>query len=205
MELDDLKKSWTEYDKKLSKNLKFNEELLKKMNLNSSKKELQKPLIYDLVSILFLIVIIIYVLVFSIQHINEIRFCIPGFLSIGISTIYLVFAIIRTNGFLNIDYYGSPIIKLQRDILRLKKQVLVFRKYEMILIPLLAIPLLPIASKALHNIDLYQNKTGLIVGLSVILLGAYPLTIWINKIVYDKKFKNTENLLAEIDKYDKVE
>ena len=49
MELDDLKNAWTQYDKKLAVNLKFNEDLLRKMNLNNSKKELQKPLIYELI------------------------------------------------------------------------------------------------------------------------------------------------------------
>ena len=43
MELEDLKKAWSEYDKKLSENLKTNNELLKKMNLNNAKSSMDTP------------------------------------------------------------------------------------------------------------------------------------------------------------------
>ena len=44
MELDELKSAWAQYDKKLSKSLELNVELLKKLNVDRSKSELQKPL-----------------------------------------------------------------------------------------------------------------------------------------------------------------
>ena len=51
MELDDLKGAWAQYDKKLSANLKFNEELFKKLNLDKSRREMSGPLNYEIGSV----------------------------------------------------------------------------------------------------------------------------------------------------------
>ena len=202
MELDDLKNNWAEYDKKLSTNLKLNEELLQKMNLNSSRREMQKLLIYEFASILMLITLILYVLPNSLYYINQLRYSIPGFIGIGVALIYFAFSIIRIKYLLNIDYYGSAVVKVQKRILSLKRKTLGFRKYELILMPLLLLPILPILFKAVHNIDIYQNIKLIIFEIVVILGLAYPLLFWVNRSLYDKKFKNAENLLKELEKFE---
>lgn len=205
MELDDLKGAWAHYDKKLTENLKFNEELLRKMNLNNSKREMQKPLIYELIGIAVLFFMIIYVVAYSIRFIEEPKYSIPGFIAAIVGLVYLIFGIYRANRFLNVDYFCSSVLKLQMDITKLKKLVLRLRKYELLLIPILAIPLLPLLFKAIHNIDIYQNFRLLIIEIVLILGIGYPLTFWINKYLYDKKFKNTEKLLEELERFEKEE
>ncbi len=38
----------------------------------------------------------------------------------------------------------------------------------------------------------------------VVIIGvSYPATIWINKHLYDRKFKNAERLLEELEKFEK--
>jgi hypothetical protein len=202
MELDDLKSAWAQYDKKLAVNLKFNEELLRKMNLNSSKKELQKPLINELLSVAVMFILIVYVVASSIRFIDEPKYCIPGFISALLVLVFLLFAIIKANKFLSIDYYGSSVLKLQKDIATLNRLVLRLRKFELVLFPLLVLPLLPLLFKTIHNIDLYQNIRLLSIEIILILGIGFPLTFWINKHMYDKKFKNTERLLQEIEKFE---
>lgn len=202
MELDDLKNTWSQYDKKLSENLRLNEELLRKLNLNSSKREMQKILTYEFVSIVISVLTILFALFISLRLIDQLRFSIPGFIAACVTSIYLSLGVIRTKGLLNIDYYSSPVLKVQRDILTLKKKTLRFRKYELILIPLLVLPLLPLLFKVVYNIDIYQNIRILVFEVVVILGLAYPLTIWVYKYLYDKKFKNAENLLAELDRFE---
>jgi len=51
MELDELKKAWIQYDKKLSENLKINQELLKKITLGKSKHEMKLPKNYEIASV----------------------------------------------------------------------------------------------------------------------------------------------------------
>lgn len=201
MELDDLKNTWSQYDKKLSDNLRLNEELIRKMNLNTSRREMQKILIYEIISIVVSVATIAYILSLSIYYINQLRFGIPGFVSIGVIMFYLIFGIIRTNGLLNIDYYGSPVVEVQKQILLLKRKSLYFRKFELILLPLVILPLLPLLFKAVHNIDIYQNLRLLIIEVVVMLGLGYPLMLWVYKYLYGKKFKNAENLLAELDKF----
>jgi len=202
MELDDLKSAWAQYDKKLAVNLKFNEELLRKMNLNTSKKEMQKPLLYELFNIASIFLGFVYVTASSIQFINEPKYCIPGFISALIGLAFIVFAIKKANKLLSIDYYGSSVVKLQKDIATLNRLVLKLRKYELVLFPLLILPLLPILFKAIHNIDIYQNLKLFSIEIILILGIGFPLTLWTNKHLYDKKFKNTERLLQEIEKFE---
>jgi hypothetical protein len=205
MELDELKSAWTQYDKKLTENLKLNEELIRKMNLNNSKKELQKPLISELVGIIILPLFILYVGVSSIRYIDEPKYCIPGFISLAIGLVYMTFGIYRANRFLNIDYYSSSALKMQMDIAKLKKLVLHLRKYELLLIPIFVISILPILYKAIHNIDIYQHiKFYAIVVIACSSIG-FPLTIWINKHLYDKKFENVEKLLDDLNRFEKEE
>ena len=202
MELDDLKNAWTQYDKKLAESLKFNEDLLRKLNLNNSKKELQKPLIYELIGVAVIFILIVYVVVSSIRFIDEPKYCVPGFISAIIGMAFLMFAIIKANRFLSIDYYGSSVVKLQKDIAILNRLVLRLRKYELALFPLLILPILPLLFKAIHNIDIYHNIKLFTIEIILILGIGFPLTFWINKHLYDKKFKNTERFLQEIDKFE---
>lgn len=205
MELDDLKSIWLQYDKKLSDNLRLNEELLRKLNLNSSKREMQKLLIYELVNIVIAVLVILFVLPISFRFINQLQYCIPGFITIVLTVIYIIFGLIMTNGLLNIDYYGSPVVKVQRKILSIKSKSLKYRKYELILMPMFLLPLLPLLYKVVYDIDIYQNLKIFVFEIVLILGISYPLIIWIYKYLYDKKFKNAENLLAEIEKFEKEE
>jgi hypothetical protein len=205
MELDELKGAWAQYDKKLSENLKVNEELLRKMNLNSSRHELQKPLLYEFGNVIMLFLILVYGVSMLMRFYAEPKFCVPACIAILVCIIGLISTIIKVNRFLNIDYYGSSIMKLQRDVVLLNKLVLRYRKYELSILPLFILPLLPLLFKSIHNIDLYHNIKLFAIDTIVILVISYPVTFWINKQLYDKKFKNAERLLAELDKFEKDE
>ena len=203
MELEDLKGAWAHYDQKLSENLKFNEKLLQKMNLNHSKREMQKPFIYECIGIAILFILLAYISAFLIRYIHEPKYAIPGFISAVVTFVCLIFGLYRANRFLNIEYYGSSVLTLQKDIARLKKLVLSLRKYEMALYPILVITVLPLLFKTIHNYDIYQNIKLLSIEIALVIGISLPLTLWINKHLYDKKFKNTESLLAELEKFEK--
>lgn len=202
MELDDFKSAWEQYNRNLAIYLKVNEELLRKMNFNNSKKELDKPLIYELLGVAVMFILIVYVVASSFRFISELKYCIPGFISASIGLVFLIFAIIKANKFLSIDYYSSSVVKLQKDITLLNRLVLRLRKYELVLFPLLILPLLPLLFKAIYNRDIYQNIKLFSIEVILILGIGYPFALWINKHLYDEKFKNTEKLLQEIDKFE---
>lgn len=203
MELDDFKGAWAQYDKKLSENLKFNEELLRKMNLDKAKQELQKPINTEILSIIIIFLSIVFVTGFSIRLIDEIQYSIAGFAGVVIGIIYLIFSITKVNKFIKIDYYNSSIVQLQKELSLLKNLILRFRKIELILLPFLVITILPIAFKAIHNINIYERlgifilEVGFILGISI------PVGFWVNMNIYDKKLKDAEMFLKEIDNFEK--
>ena len=203
MELDDLKRSWTEFDNKLDRNLKFNESLLRKMNMNTAKREFQKPLNIEIVNIVVAFLVIIYVSSMSIKFISELRFSIPGLLAVFVVFVYLYFSIRKANRFLKIDYFQSSVVKLQKEIAGLNQLVLRFRKYEFGMGPVLVLFLFPIIFKAYNKIDIYKHVWLFIIAfVSAVSIGVIGM-ILINKFYVDKKMKNVNRLLEEIVKFEK--
>lgn len=202
MELDELKATWAQYDKKLSQNLKFNEELLRKMNLEKSRKELQKPLMYEISGVIIGFIFTVYVTAATIRFIDEPKYAVPGLIAAIVCLAYTVFAVMKTNKFMSIDYFNSSVLKLQKEVATLNKLVLRLRKYELMLFPLFVIPLLPILCKFLYNMDIYANIGMLIFEIAFMLGVGYPSLFWINKHLYDKKFKITEQFLKEIEEFE---
>jgi hypothetical protein len=134
------------------------------------------------------------------RYIDEPKYAIPGFISIGVALIYFVFALIKLHKFMNIGYYGASITEFQKDTAEAHRLVLKFRKYELLLSPTILISL-PLIWKALHHIDLYQDIQSFLITALVCFGVGFPATLWINKYLYDKKFRNVEKLLKEIEDY----
>jgi hypothetical protein len=203
MELDEFKEIWSQYDKKLTKNLKFNEELLKKMNIYRTRKELQKPYITELISAGIMFLSIVFVTGFSMRLMDELQFSLPGFAGVLVGILYLIFSVMKVNRLTKIDYYNSSIVKLQKDLSLLKTFILRLRKIEFIILPLLVVTILPIAFKAIHNINIYGNLRLFIFEICFILGISYPVGFWINRNLYDKRIKDAEMFLKEIERFEK--
>lgn len=202
MELEDLTQAWVKYDQKLSNNLRLNEELLRKINLNSSKKEMQKPLITEIcnIAIITVVIILLFLALFRLRH--EIIYMSHCIASILLAVPYFVFSAIKINRLTKIDYYDTSIIELQKNIATVKRLTFAFRKYELALIPFLLIAVQPVLFKLVHNINLYHNISLFVIEVVAALAIGYPLGIWLNKHLYDKKFKNVEKLLQDISNFE---
>lgn len=202
METEEIKNMWKKYDKKLDANLKFNVLLLKKMNLDKSKQEMQKPMLYEITNVVIMFLVSAYFISSSIQVLNELQYSIPGFIATILSMIYLTLSAIKINDFLKIDYFSSPIIQLQKELVKIKTRILLFRKIEFTLLPILVISILPILFKSVRNMDVYANLKLLSIVIFIVLGISIPVTIWINRNLYDKKIRNAERFLSEIDSFE---
>jgi hypothetical protein len=200
MELDDLKSAWAQYDKKLSKSLELNVELLKKLNVDRSKMELQKPFRAEVTGAISMFYMTILFMMLCDKFVGEPKYFVPALISTGIAFVYFVFAMIKMTKLANIGYYGASVTELQQDIAKVNRLILKFRKYELLFSPTILISLPPIF-KALHNIDLYQDERSFAITAFVCFAIGFPATLWINKYLYDKKFQNVEKLLKEIEEY----
>lgn len=203
MELDDLKTAWKEYDNKLSHSLKLNEELLRKLNLNKSHEEMKRPLQYEIAGVCINFLALVYMISTSFKYIDILKFSIPGFFGVIFLTIYTLLAILKVSKLSRVNYFSEPISELQRKIFSIKSLVLNYRKLELYLITPLVATMLPILFIDLYQIDIYVEKHWFFIELIAIVGIVFPLTFWLNKVIYDKRMKNTEDFLSEIAEFTK--
>jgi hypothetical protein len=205
MELDDLKAAWAQYDKKLTENLKFNEDLLRGMNLEKSKKEMNAPLTYEIFSVTTGAIFLIYIISSTIRYSSELKFLSPGLIASLTLIIYLYLSFVKIRLLSNIDFYYSSVIELQKSVNIFKQKYLRFKKYELFVFPVFAISVSPILLKALRNLDLYAHPYRYIIAIFLSLILYYPLAIWFYKNLFDKKVRNTTFFLKELIQFEKNE
>jgi Na+/proline symporter len=209
MELDELKSEWAKIDKKLSDNLKLNEDLLEKITLSKSKEEMKEILNNEILGVVIISLLLLLFGVVTCSFISEMKFFIPGvFLSL-FSFMELIMSITKVNDLTKIDYFNSPVVELQKALNKFKQKTMLFRNIEYNLFPLFVISFIPIFNKTVLNFDMFKNTfpniIGIIVGIIVGLAIYYPLAIWIYKIAYDSKIKSASDFLKELNKFEKEE
>ena len=205
MELEELKNAWAHYDKKLTLNLKLNEELLRKMNLERSKKEMNTPLINEIISITAGIIFLAFIVSATIRYSYELKFLLPGIITSIIVAIWVYNSVSKIKLLSNIDYYDSPIVELQKSINTFKLKYQKSKKFELYSFPAFAIAAMPILGIALRNFDIYEHPMRFIVGIVLALLLGYTGQIWLYKNLYEKKISNTTKFLDELNKFEQEE
>ena len=202
MELEELKSAWAQYDKKLTQNLKLNEELLRTMNLEKSKKEMNAPLINEIISITTCIIFLTFITSATIRYSDELKFLLPGIITSIIVATWVYNSVSKIKFLSNIDYYDSPIVELQKSINTFKLKYQKSKKFELYSIPAFAIAAMPILGIGLRNFNIYEYPIRFIVGIALALLLGYPGQIWLYKNLYEKKLSNTTKFLDELIKFE---
>lgn len=205
MELDELKQAWSQYDRKLVENLKINKELLSKMNLDRAKSASDVPKNYELLTVVIGFGFLLYVLSATIKYSSEIKFLIPGILTSVWTIIMLTMTIGKLKLFSNFDIYNLPILDLQKQLGKIKKKHLDYKRFELNSIPLFALVAAPILGKAMRGFDLYSSPIRFIIAIGLALIIGYPMEFWIYKNLYDKKLKDTNKFLNELYKFESEE
>jgi hypothetical protein len=205
MELEELKSAWAQYDKKLTQNLKLNEELLRKMNLEKSKKEMNTPLTSEFISVTGCTIFLLFIASATIRYSYELKFLLPGIITSIIVAIWAYNSVSKIKLLSNIDYYDSPIVELQKSIHTFKLKYQKYKKFELYSIPIFAISAAPILGIALRNFDIYEHPIRFIILIVLALLLGYPVTIWGYKNLYEKKIRNTTKFLEELNKFEQEE
>jgi hypothetical protein len=202
MELDELKNTWVLYDKKLNRSLKFNEEVLRKLNLDKSKREMNTPLNSEVLSVVVGAIFMLFIISVTIRFFSELKFSIPGILTSILYAFPFIFSIQKLRLLSNIDYYNSTIIDLQKSISKLKHKYFQAKKFDLYIFPIFIVLGSPILVKALRNIDLYEYPLKFICAVIFALAVGYPVAFWIYKNWYEKKIQNTEQFLKEIERFE---
>lgn len=201
MELEELKKTWAQYDKKLSENLKLNEELLRSINFEKYSHALKKPYYLELFNIGIQSFLFIIVIILSTRIIGEFQFSIPGFAGALLCMLSMIFSAITVKRIEKLFVCDSSIIEHQKELLQLKAFVLRLRRFTYIIAPLFGLLIIPVFFKTVNNLSIYDRPELLLVICFAIVLGLI-LGTWLNIGVYDKGIRDAEIFLKEIAKFE---
>lgn len=205
MELEELKAQWAQYDKKLTQNLKFNEEILRKMNLDNSKKAMNTPLIYEIISSVTSVLVLLYLVKVVYRFSGDIAFLLPGIVSLAVVSVWLFFSIIKIKLLSNLNFYNSSIMELQKSVNGFEQMYLLSKKIELYSAPIFFVASYPILAMSLYGLNLYDHSIRFLIMIVSSLIFFYPLAIWFYKNIFDKKIQNTNAFLEELIKYEKEE
>ncbi len=207
MELDELKRSWEEYDKKLSENLRLNEELLRCSNLDRSRREMSvtlKWLGFDMTAAAAFFVLFFC---WTILYCREPITLVCG----GFFTLTMLFSFVseaRQLGILlRIDYYNTPVLELQKQLAKFDTTYKLGRKISAFILPIL----LPaglifittvFAALGLTNINILAWPKLFVINCLVVLAITYPLLFWIYRNFFDKRLKAARQFLSELQEFE---
>lgn len=204
MELEQLKNKWEVIDKKLSKNLKFNDKLIKKINFDKSKNEMQKLILIELINVIGISIALIFFSAYAIRLIDDLQYSVTGFIGSLILLAYISFSIMKIRNLLRIDYYNSSVVDLQKELSKTKVLLLRIKRVEYLLIPFLMVSLLPITFISVGHTDIYEHLDKL--WLQLLLIFGFVVTIILvflaNKYLYDSRIQNAEDFLKEIGQFE---
>jgi len=203
MELEELKNTWEQYDKKISENLRTNKELLKKINLDRAKSTMDTPKKYEYFSLLTNVVFFLYILSSTIKYSDNLGLLLSGILTMIWLVVMISLTIGKLKNLTNIDFYSQSIIEIQRYLAAFSKRYLNYKKIELFTMPIFVIVVAPILGKALKGFNLFTIPLQYAIAVGLGLIIGYPVVLWIYKHWYENKLKNANDFLNELLDYEK--
>ncbi len=202
MELEELKQAWSVYDKKLTENLKINKKVLKEMNLDRAKSELDIPKKYELTSLAIGIMFFIYILSSTAKFADDIKLVGSGIVTSLMCILLIGLTIYKLKALSKLDFYKDGIVDLQKKLAIITKKYLLSKRIEIYLFPFFLIVASPILAKAIKGYYLFDFPVRYMIAVCSALVLGYPLAIWIYKNWYQNKIMNIRKFMAEIAKFE---
>ena len=156
MELDDLKQTWEQYDKKLDTSIRLNTRLLHGSVLGKAETALKRLSRRLLVELLLALGAALVLGSFIWEHAVEARFLVPA-VTLQLSVIALVIACVRQIVAISEVDYGAPIVAIQKRLESLRVERIRTTKRTFLLAPLVWTLLFIVTWKGLLNVDVYAT------------------------------------------------
>jgi hypothetical protein len=156
MDLQELKELWSEYDRKLDKNLQLNLQLLRKINFDKVAGKARTLFLYKLVEMVLLMFMLVYLIDFEIKNITDLSLTIPG----AITLIFIIAAFITDIRMMAIigklrSDYDAPVSPMQKEVEKLKLLIIGYVKWSFLSIPFYP-ALLIVAGKVFLHINFWD-------------------------------------------------
>jgi serine/threonine-protein kinase len=186
MELDDLKQSWQEADRKLDAGLRLNTVRLYVTTLKKAETSLRRLSWFLWLDLLVDIPLVVLLGSFIADHITEPRFVLPA-VTIDLFVIALMGLGIRQLVALAGTDPGEPVVALQKRTESLRIERLRAVKLTLLASPLLWIPMLIVGLKGFLGVDAYAIFDHAWLAANVLLgLAVIPLAVWISRRYADR-------------------
>jgi nitrate reductase NapE component len=202
MELEDLKKAWSDYNEKLNENLQTNKKLLREINLDRAKSAMDTPKNYELSSLVLGGLFFIYVLSSTVRFSGDIKLLTSGILTSIWCVIMTCLTIYKLKALTDLDFYSVGVIEIQKKMISISKRYLASRRFEIYSFPFFAIVATPILAKAMRGYYIFNHPEIYLIGVGGALLLGYPLVIWIYKHWYKNKINKVDSFVAELTKFE---
>jgi hypothetical protein len=186
VELDDLRKTWAEYDRKLDVNIRLSKQLLIATNLNRVRSPLRRLAFFLGLEAVIQFAVVVALGSFIFEHIAMVRFALPA-AALDVFAIAILIAIIRQMVAALQTDYDQPIAIIQKRLEDLRVLRIRYIQGIFLVATLAWTPLLIVALKGFWGLDAYRLLgtaylvANLLVGLAII-----PLAIWLSRKFADR-------------------
>ncbi|MES2830183.1 MAG: hypothetical protein V4687_18635 [Bacteroidota bacterium] len=201
MELSEMQDLWADHEKQLSKSLKLNETLLKRINLDKAVDYFKELLAVSVhgrnMAFIYFLTSVALAFYMRTELVYSITIFLGGLCMLG----SFIYHLNNTRKFTRLDMHETPILDLQKAINEFKVSSISTGKYDFSIVVIWLATLIPAFLKLGFEQDIYTEPlhTGLYVLFIVLLvLVFYPLNVRMYLRMYGEKLSNAEGLLNEI-------
>lgn len=186
MEIDDLKRSWEDQNRKLDAILRLNTNVLRESALSKASTATTRLSWLLMAEILLDLVLCVWLGSFNADHITEPRFLIPGIVLHLFAIGALILGVHQWLALKRIDY-GAPVLAIQKRLGELRVQRVRATKLILLSAPLLWTPLLIVTLKGLLGVSAYAIFTSTWLATNVAFgVAVIPLAVWISRRYGDR-------------------
>ncbi len=154
MDLDDYQKKWQEHDETLDKYIKFNTKQLEAMNLNSARSELDDFLRTPMLGLLIGLALQVFLVFFILSHLAMPQFVAAALLINAFVVFQMVVSAYQVSVIRRI-HLDLPVTLIQKKLGALALNRAQYLTVTRFAYPLLWVPVLLVALKALFNVNLF--------------------------------------------------
>jgi hypothetical protein len=186
VEMDDLRKTWAEYDRKLDTNIRLSRQLLVATNLNRVRSPLRRLAFFLGVESVIQFAVVVALGSFIYENMATPRFALAG-ATLDVFAIAILIAMIRQiASALQIDY-DKPIAVIQKQLGKLRVLRIRYIQGIFLVATLVWTPLLIVALKGFWGLDAYRLfGTAYLVANVLVGVAIIPLAIWLSKKFGDR-------------------
>ncbi len=181
MELEDYQNLWHEHDKKLDSHIAVNLQHLKQLNLDKVQGDLDRFLRAPVYGLLIGILLLLLLTFFIVSHSASPQFVAPALLIGAFVLLQIISSVLQSSKVLKLGL-DAPITQIQKQLQTLSMGRIRYLTITRFSYPLLWVPVLIVATKAIFNVDLYAYLEywwiGLQIGIGVAFIG---FGAWLSK------------------------